>query len=794
MDKHTLRILEYEEVREIIAKKTTNLYGREHIEKRQPLKDVEEITKYQESTAEALRILDSTDVFTVGELDDVRELLTLAQKDVPLRPEEILKVNEVIIRSRLLRSYLETREALLPNLYYDGEVLGVFQNLEKEIKKAVGSDGLIKDSASSKLEAIRDALNVLNGRIQRQLDNFLRNPEYLKMLQEPIITRREHRYVLPVKQEYRSQFPGLVLDSSASGATLFMEPTMVLNLTNEFRFQKDEEQREEEQIRLKLSRKIAEAAWEIEASLGFLGYYDSLQASARFMIDYKCTIPVISEEPVLDLKNARHPLLGSRAVPIDVNIGKTFRGLIITGPNTGGKTVTLKTAGLLTLMALSGFPIPADENSEVGLYTGIYADIGDEQSISQNLSTFSSHIANITKILPRSGRRTLVLLDELGAGTDPSEGVALASGMLRYLIGKKSCVIATTHYNELKVFAQRNKQFANAAVEFNEETLEPTYRIEIGIPGRSCALKIAGRLGVPGRILKDAERMMGPGHFKLESLLSEIDKEKSQILKERESAQENREQLEQMKNEYLIKLERIEEEKEQLIEEALRETELLVNEIEKELQEARREWRKSLKDHRQGQKTREEIKTEQQAFRSKLEATIQKLESMKRKNKEISEEASSGDSFRENDVVEITSLNRRGRIIRVQSEHQALVEVGNFKIEIPFKDMKAADVSFPDAPGDVQEMRVSKALTISDQIDLRGARVEDAIDDLGKYIDDAMLANLNTIRILHGKGTGILRDAIREYLQKLPYIQSFRDGELHEGGWGITVVKLREHG
>jgi DNA mismatch repair protein MutS2 len=794
MDKHTFRVLEYEEVREIIALKTTNIYGREHIEKRLPLKDIEDIVKLQEATAEALKILDSTDVFTVGELDDIRELLTLAQKDVPLRPGEILQVNEVIIRSKLLKSYLEKREALLPNLFYDSEVLGIFPSLENEIKKAISSDGIIKDSASKKLESIREALNVLNGRIQRQLDNFLRNPDYLKMLQEPIITRREHRYVLPVKQEYRSQFPGLVLDSSASGATLFMEPTVLLNLTNEYRFQKDEEQREEEQIRLKISRKIAESAWEIEANLGFLGYYDSLQAASRFMIDYKCTIPVIQEEALLDLKNARHPLLGSRAVPIDINIGKSFRGLIITGPNTGGKTVTLKTAGILALMALSGFPIPADENSEVGLYTGIYADIGDEQSISQNLSTFSSHIANITKILPRSGRRTLVLLDEIGAGTDPSEGVALASGMLKYLIGRKSCVIATTHYNELKVFAQRNKHFANAAVEFNEETLEPTYRIEIGIPGRSCALKIAGRLGVPEKILKDAERMMGPGHFKLESLLSEIDKEKSQILKERESAQENREQMEQMKNEYLIKLERIDEEKEQIIEEALLETESLVSEIERELQEARREWRKSLKEHKQGQKSREEIRTEQQAFRSKLEETIQKLESMKPKNKVTSKEEIAENSFRENDLVEITSLNRRGRIIRIQNENQALVEIGNFKIEIPFRDMKLTDTSFADAPQQVQEMRVSKALTISDQIDMRGARVEDAIEELAKYIDDAMLANLTTFRILHGKGTGVLRDAIREYLQKLSYIQSFRDGELHEGGWGITVVKLRENG
>ena len=661
MDGHTFRVLEYEQVREIIAEKTTCIYGREKIEKRYPLKDVNLIEQIHVKIKEALSILESKDSFTVGELKDIREYLRMAGKQIPLRCEEILAVADVLASSRLLKQYLSDREALYPALHAQSESLIVFKELEKLINKTISEEGRILDNATENLSRIRSSIEVLNNRIHGQLDRFLKNPEFSKMLQEPIVTRREHRYVLPVKQEYRSVFPGLVLDSSASGATLFMEPLAVLKMTNEIKYLHTEEEREEEQIRLKLSQKIAEASNDILRSIDFLGDFDSFQASARFMIDNKAVLPKILKKPKINLLNARHPLLGEKAVPIHMHIGDQFSGLIITGPNTGGKTVSLKTTGLLTLMAMSGLPITADADSEVGLFTGVFADIGDEQSISQNLSTFSSHITNITRILFRTGKRSLVLLDEIGAGTDPSEGVALASGLLDFLAKRGAKVIATTHYNQLKDFASRRGDFKNAAVQFDEESLKPTYQISIGLPGRSCALKIAKRLGMPDEIIKAASEILGSSYFQIDSILTEIDQEKSRIEKERREAEETREEMEKLREEYSKKLDGIESEQEGIIEKTRREMENLISEVSRELDEARKEWRKSLKEYKSHKKDRTLVQEDEKKIRSSLEKTIERLKGLQKKQ-EKEEKKPILPVFAEGALVNVTTMDKRGPV------------------------------------------------------------------------------------------------------------------------------------
>ncbi|MCD4785027.1 MAG: endonuclease MutS2 [Candidatus Eremiobacteraeota bacterium] len=788
MDKHAVKVLEYRDVVEIIARKTTNIYGREKVLERSPLQNPSEITDLQAETAEAMRILESTDSFTVGQLDDIKPVIDLAVKSAVLQTKEILQVYYAAVQSRTLKKYLSSREILTNRLRNKSAELVTFQEFEKDVKKAISSDGMILDNASPSLSAIRKTMVRLQGKIHSQMESFIKDPQLRTMLQEPIITRREDRYVVPVKQEFRAQFPGFVLDASASGVTLFMEPLAVLKTTNELKFQQSEEKRQEEKIRRRLSAMIMERAEGLMRNIDFLGHYDALQAAARFYYDYHCILPRISDEPILDLIGARHPLLGTKAVPMDIKVGEDFKGLIITGPNTGGKTVSLKTAGLLTLLSLSGFPIPAEEGSRVGIFTNIFADIGDEQSISQNLSTFSSHLTQIIKMIPDVDERSLILLDELGAGTDPSEGVALASGLLRYFVEKSANVIATTHYNDLKVFASHNSEFKNAAVEFDEETLQPTYKMTIGLPGRSCALKIARRYGLNEKILENAYETLGEGHFKVESLLSEIDKEMAVAKKENESATSNRIEMERIKKDYEEKMSIIEEEREKILSEAREEGRLFIDKVFHELRDSRKEWRKSLKESKKGKKSRDEIRPDEEKVKSNLDEALIRLKRMEKKKKQ--ETISQLPVFSEDDTVKVTNLGKNGKIVHILDPEMALVQIGNIKMEIPIINLEKIEIDFPGESDNITRLRQEKTLAISNRIDIRGTRVEEAINIISKYIDDAHLANLSSIQIVHGKGTGALRNSIREYLSTYKNIENFRDGERHEGGWGVTVVNL----
>jgi len=787
MDKHAEEVLEFRDVLEIIARKTTNIYGRERVMERSPLQNPSDIGDLQAETAEAVRILESVEPYIIGRLDDIRPVIDLASKSAALQSKDILGVYNVAVQSRTLKKYLSSREFMASRLSKKSAGIETFPEFEKAVKKAIGPDGLILDNATPQMSAIRKNIEKLHNRIHSQMEHFLKEPQYRSMLQEHIITKREGRYVVPVRQECRTQFPGLVLDASASGVTLFMEPLTVLKMTNELKFQQSEEKREEEKIRQRLSAMIMERAEGLLRNIDFIAHYDALQASARFYYDYHCILPRIPDEPVLDLRDARHPLLGKKVVPIDIRVGEDFNGLIITGPNTGGKTVSLKTAGLLTMLALSGFPVPTGEGSRVGIFTNIFADIGDEQSISQNLSTFSSHLTQIIRMIPEVDERSLVLLDEIGAGTDPSEGVALASGLLRYFADKSTRVIATTHYNDLKVFAAHNSGFRNAAVEFDEETLQPTYKVTIGLPGRSCALKIAKRYGLDERILESANETLGEGHFRVESLLSEIDREKAVAKKESESATLTRIEMERIKEEYEEKMCRIEEEREKILGEAREEGRKFIDKVFRELRDSRKEWRKSLKDEKK--KSREEVRTLEEKVKSNLNEALIRLKSFERKKKESA--TPELPVFSEGDTVRVTNLGKNGKVVHLLDSEMALVQIGNIKMEIPVINLEKIEVDFSGESDNITSLRLQKTLNISNRMDIRGMRVEEAIGVVSKYIDDAYLANLDIIQIVHGKGTGALRSSIQEYLSTHKNVEKFRDGERHEGGWGVTVVNLK---
>lgn len=788
MDQHTQRILEFDEVTEIIAKKSTNIYGREKVKERGPLADPIDIGNLQAETAEAIRILEAVESFTVGELEDIRPVLTMSKKSIPLQVSDIIKVYDTAQRIRLLKKYLSTKEEIALRLRERSINLPVFSAFESQVKSAVSPEGAILDNATSKLSQIRKAMNTLHSRIHSQLDQFIKSPQYQSMLQEPLITRREHRYVVPVKQEYRSQFPGLVLDSSASGATLFMEPLSVLKLTNELKFQQSEEKHEEEQIRLKLTQTIGGISDEMLEAIDFLGYYDALQASARFYEDFDCTMPRISDKSQILLKNARHPLLGKNAVPIDIEIGTSFKGLIITGPNTGGKTVSLKTTGLLAMLALSGFPIPAGDGSLVGIFTNIYADIGDEQSISQNLSTFSSHMTQIIRMIPKINEKTLILLDELGAGTDPSEGVALASALLNYFIKKQACIIATTHYNELKSFASHDAAFKNAAMEFNEENMQPSYKIRIGLPGRSCALKIAKRLGLNDEIIDDASEILGEKHFQIDTLLMEIDQEKKTAVLQSQEANIHKNLMEKLKKDYEEKLFQVNKEKEIILREAREESRNFIEQVLAELREARKEWRKSLKDAHKNKGARDEAKEKESLLKSSLDKTLARLSQVDIEQSSQQEETLI--TFKEGDIVQIKNMGKRGIVVQMTDVRNALVQVGSIKMEFPVMNLEPVNIEFAAHDKNSARIQMQKALTISSRVDIRGMRVEEALSVLAKHIDDAELANLESFQVIHGKGTGVLRKAVQEYLLSHQSVKSIRDGDRHEGGWGVTVVSL----
>ncbi|MBD1372861.1 endonuclease MutS2 [Hazenella sp. IB182357] len=785
MEHWMLNPLEFNQVKDLLKEQASTLLGKEKVEEITPSSTYIEVKERLQATQEGIDFLRLKGEMSLGGIRNVLPQVKRSTIGGILSETELLEVSSTISAGRRVKStvrQVEIEVAELPLLRSLTEGIESLDHLEESLTVSIDEQGFVVDQASPALAKVRRAIAQYRQQVNQTLQQILRNSNYQKMMQEAIITQRYDRYVIPVKQEYRSAFGGLVHDQSASGATLFIEPEAVVQLNNRLREKELEEEREVERILSILTGQVAEVADELMQNLSILAHVDFIFAKARYAYVAKAVCPVLTSNRTLRLKQARHPLIpADEVVPTSIELNDEQHALIITGPNTGGKTVTLKTIGLLALMTQCGFPIPAEEESLMPVFAGIYADIGDEQSIEQSLSTFSGHLTNIIRILKAVEGHSLVLLDELGAGTDPTEGAALAIAILEEIMGQGSTVIATTHYSELKLFAHSHPQALNASVEFDVETLSPTYRLLVGVPGKSNAFAISNRLGLPEWIIQAAKQQLSSDENRLEDMITLLATDRKQAEVDRQEATRLREETEKHYQEWMAKVEAWDEEKAKLKEKARQEARQIVN-------EATRESEDLLKQLRQWAKERPDQLKEHQLTEAKkrLEAAVPELELPQKQRR-----GKTHDQIDVGDEVLVLSLGQTGTIVSKKSDHVFQVQIGFLKTKVNRHDLEKK-ASKP------QTKKKAKGLTsitrskehVRPELDLRGKLVEEAIGDIDKYVDDAILAGYKQVSLIHGKGTGALRAGIQDFLRSHRNIKSMRLGSQGEGGSGVTVIEL----
>ncbi|WP_408954804.1 endonuclease MutS2 [Natroniella sp. ANB-PHB2] len=786
MDKHAMNVLEFEKIKGQLKEYITSKLTETFVENIKPATDLDYITARQEEVTQAKKILIREDEPPLAGIRDIRSYLKKIDKEIVLTGQELLAILNTLITGHRLNNYflsLDDEDSEYYRIIKIATSIGRFKKLERSIKSALDNQGNVKDSASSKLRGIRTEMRKVSDRIKDKLNSMINSNRYQKYIQEQVVTIRDERYVIPIKREYQQKFPGVVHDQSASGQTLFIEPMPIVKLNNKLRQLISQEEQEVYRILQELSFKVKAKLEEIKDTVQIIAILDFIFAKARYSLELDAAEPLLNQEGNTDLIKARHPLLVEDVVPIDIHLGKEFNTLVITGPNTGGKTVSLKTVGLLTLMAQSGLHIPALSGSRVGVFNQIYADIGDEQSIEQNLSTFSSHMKQITKIIDQVKEDSLVLLDELGAGTDPVEGAALAMSLLDYLHQKKAKTIATTHYSELKSYAYNNQGVENASVEFDVETLQPTYNLQMGLPGRSNAFQIASRLGLKDEVIEEASKFLNQEEAKLDQVIKEIESDKKEYHDKREEAEERKQQVEQLKDEYETKLKSLEERKE------------------KELKEAYREANKVIKRaQKQAKEIIDELKEKQRLSDREIEATKSKLrkgrKEVKQKANKLAEEARQArqtPKLKIGDQVKVRSLNKEGEVIELYlDKKEAVVQAGIMKLTVDLRELEKVTRSKQknEKKTNASNIKAVKSRNISPKLDLRGLRALEAKNKLDKYLDDAMLTNLNQAEIIHGKGTGTLREVVHERLKEYSGVREYRLGRPKEGGIGVTIVNF----
>lgn len=784
MDNKTLKRLEYHKIQEQLASCAGSPLGKERVMSLSPVDDLPTILRWQAETSEGRELLRLEPTAEIGGWKDIRGSLQKAGRGALLEPEDLVAVADTLTAGRVIKNFLNERQERYPLLNELALSLTSLPDLEQKIKKAILPGGGVADGASPELAQIRRKIVNTQVHVKDHLEHIIRSPNYQKYLQDPIVTVREGRYVVPVKIEYRAQVPGIVHDQSASGATLFVEPMAVVERNNELRRLQVAERQEILRILTDLSAGVSQNAEAIEMSLDALGELDFIMAKARYSQGLEAWAPVMEGEAVMDIRQGRHPLLKGEVVPVSLRLGDNFDTLVITGPNTGGKTVTLKTVGLLVLMAQSGLHIPADEGSRLGIFKQVFADIGDEQSIEQSLSTFSSHMTNIVDIVCKAGRDSLVLLDELGAGTDPTEGAALAQSVLEKLHASGAGTVATTHYSELKNFAYTRERVENASVEFDAETLRPTYRLLIGKPGRSNAFEIATRLGLPGELVERAREFLTVEQVQVEELMHNLERAQQEAEAERQEAFQLANEARLLKE----KCEKMEydlaQKRESILSKAGEEARVLVKSARLEAETAVKELREKLS----GEATRTRESAIQEA-RERLKKLQHKV------NRSVPEKTVAGDApkdLRPGEEVFLPKFNQRGYILGPPGQGgEVQVQVGILKMNVPLKDLRRVDK--PKQGGgqsEVAGMLLGKAREISTELDLRGQYADEALLQVEKYLDDAYLAGLSRVTLIHGKGTGSLRIAIHKELNGHRRVKSFRLGEHGEGGFGVTVVDL----
>ncbi len=783
--KRTVKVLEFDKVIEQAMRYASSSLARERMERLTPFFTYEEVEEAQEATAEGVTVYRLRGEVPLGGIHDIRPSIRRARMGGVLSPQEFLDLADTLAAGRRLKHFLlelADKESL-PILKEYAERIEGLKNLETKIHGTIDEYGEVLDGASPLLRKIRAEIKGLESGIKERLDRMVKDPSYQKMIQEQIVTLRNGRYVIPVKQEYRTAFGGLVHDQSASGATLFIEPEAVVRLNNELREAKLKEEKEIERILRELTHTTAEEADALSVNVESLAELDFIFTKAKYALSIKASRPILNRKKAIKLKKARHPLIPKeKVVPIDVEVGDSFTMLVITGPNTGGKTVSLKTIGLITLMAQAGLQIPADEESEVAVFSQVFADIGDEQSIEQSLSTFSSHMTHIVRIIQEMVPDSLILLDELGAGTDPTEGAALAIAILDHISRRGARVVATTHYSELKVYAYNQPQVMNASVEFDVETLSPTYRLLLGIPGRSNAFAIARRLGLPAGIIEKAKAQVGSESRELEQMITNLAESRKEAEMKREEAERIQEEMVRLRNSLQEEKERLERERDRLLREAAREAEEVVKKARREAEEVIRELRRLGEE--EGARIKEHRLIE---ARKRLDEAIPTLETGRRERGAV---PSSPHGLKAGDEVYVHSLKLKGIVLEALGEDEYLVQVGILKTKLNGRDLEKREE---------EKTRHEKAVIrtanrrerVRTELDLRGQTVEEALIHLDRYLDEALLAGLPQVTIIHGLGTGALKRAVQDYLRSHRNVERYRSGGQGEGGLGVTIAELK---
>ncbi len=789
MNSKALKTLEfYKIIDKLVAHSTTPL-GQKKCSELEPVNDIQKIMSMQKETSDALKRLWQKGSVSFSGTRDIAEHIKRLEVGSNLSAKELLDISSVLNVALKIKSFSKNTEGedyndSLSEMFNELEPLSPLNN---EIKRCIISEEEIADDASSTLNSIRRSMKNINQKVHDVLNAMVNSQTTRTMLQDFVVTMRNGRYCLPVKAEYKNNFQGMVHDQSATGSTVFIEPMGVVNLNNELRQLSIKENEEIEKILATLSASTAEHADAIYADFLILSELDFIFARAALSKELKCSEPIFNNDGVINLKCARHPLLNQKTVvPINITLGDEYNLLVVTGPNTGGKTVSLKTTGLLSLMGQSGLHIPCDEGSTLNVFNEIYADIGDEQSIEQSLSTFSSHMTNIIKILDKADDKSLVLFDELCAGTDPTEGAALAISILTFLHNLDAKVMTTTHYSELKIFALSTEGVQNACCEFSVETLSPTYRLLIGVPGKSNAFAISGKLGLPAYIIEDAKKLIDTDKQSFEDVVTSLEESRITIEREQEEIEKYKQEVKELKEALEKKYEKLDDRRERIINDATREAEKILQDAKSFADETIRNINNAGNDIKELEKLRT-------GAREKLNANDKKKKIKENKPKTGNLTAK---DLRIGDTVKVLSMNLEGTVSSMPNDKGMLfVQMGILRSQVNIKDLVLVDVPVITGPNMQKsssgKIKMSKSLNISPEINLIGKTVDEAISELDKYLDDAYLAHLPQVRIVHGRGTGALKNAVHQHLKRLKYVKSFRLGAFGEGDTGVTIAEFK---
>lgn len=786
MQQKVLHVLEYEKLKEQLIKHASSSLGKERVKVLVPSSEYEEVAVAQEQTDEAAKVLRLKGNIPLGGLVDIRATVKRARIGGMLSSVELIEVAGTLYAGRQMKRFIEKmveEEIELSHLPILAEQIVVIHDLERRISECIDDNGYVLDSASETLKGIRQQLRTTEARVRDKLESMIRSSNASKMLSDAIITIRNDRFVLPVKQEYRASYGGIVHDQSSSGATLFIEPQVVVDLNNTLQQAKVKEKVEIDRILTKLSNEVAENSDDLLHNVDCLADMDFMFTKAKYAKQIKGIKPIVNQDGVVRLLKARHPLLPeNEVVPNDIELGTDFTTIVITGPNTGGKTVALKTLGLCTLMAQSGLHIPALDGSEVAVFKAVYADIGDEQSIEQSLSTFSSHMVNIVDILHKVDDQSLVLFDELGAGTDPQEGAALAISILDEVYHRGARVVATTHYPELKAYGYNRDGVINASVEFDISTLSPTYKLLIGVPGRSNAFEISKRLGLQENVIRMARSQMSAESNEVDTMIASLETSKKTAEIELTEAENFRHEAEKLHKELQRQIIEFNEQRDALFEQAERKAS-------EKLEEANREAESIIRDLRKLRKEQHAQVKEHELIDAKKR--LEEAQPVFEKTKKVEKKQPVKQEFLPGDEVKVVSFDQKGHLVEKVNDQEWQVQLGILKMKVKEKDLEY--IKRPKQQ--VQEKPLAsvkgKDYHVSLELDLRGERFENALLRVEKYLDDAVLAGYPRVSIIHGKGTGALRTGVKEMLKNHRSVKNTRFGEASEGGTGVTIVELK---